>query len=86
MDKELFTRKLNEIINEIGSIPAPNKRKLIVVGQKTNKYDKKFEQSSEQIQGTLDYLRISIKYLLFDLEATRRENAYLRGLVDEHNP
>ena len=32
-----------------------------------------------------DYLRLSVKYLVFDLEATRRENAYLRRLVEQAN-
>ena len=31
----------------------------------------------------LDYLRLSIKYLVFDLEATRRENGYLRKMLEE---
>jgi len=29
----------------------------------------------------LDYLRILIKYLQFDIEAAQRENEYLRGLL-----
>jgi len=33
----------------------------------------------------LDYLRVCIKYQAFDLEATRRENAYLRKLLEESN-
>jgi hypothetical protein len=33
------------------------------------------------LQESLDYLRLSIKYLVFDLEATRRENEYLRKLI-----
>ena len=32
---------------------------------------------------TLDYLRLSIKYLVFDLEATRREYGYLRKMLEE---
>jgi hypothetical protein len=28
---------------------------------------------------------LSVKYLVFDLEATRRENAYLRRLVEQSN-
>ncbi len=30
----------------------------------------------------LDHLRLQIKYLLFDLEATRRENRYLRQMIE----
>lgn len=32
-----------------------------------------------ELQGSLDQLRLSVKYLVFDLEATRRENATLRA-------
>ena len=38
-----------------------------------------------ELQDSLDYLRLSVKYLVFDLEATRRENAYLRRLVEQIN-
>lgn len=30
-------------------------------------------------------MRLSVKYLVFDLEATRRENQYLRKLIERHN-
>ena len=32
----------------------------------------------------LAQLRLKLKYLLFDLEATRRENRYLRRMLDVH--
>ena len=38
-----------------------------------------------ELQESLDYLRLSVKYLVFDLEATRRENAYLRRLIEQSN-
>ena len=40
-------------------------------------------KSVASLQDSLDYLRLSIKYLLFDLEATRRENSYLRKMLEE---
>lgn len=33
-------------------------------------------------QELLDHLRVSLKYVLFDLEATRRENGYLRKMIE----
>jgi hypothetical protein len=33
----------------------------------------------------LDRLRLQTKYLVFDLEATRRENRYLRMMLDARN-
>jgi hypothetical protein len=37
------------------------------------------------LQESLDYLRLSVKYLVFDLEATRRENEHLRRLIESQN-
>lgn len=31
-------------------------------------------------------LRTQIQYLMFDIEATRRENAYLRAMLDRQRP
>ena len=35
-----------------------------------------------ELQESLDHLRLSVKYLVFDLEATRRENKYLRNMLE----
>lgn len=38
------------------------------------------------IDSTLEQLRLQVKYLVFDLEATRRENRYLRQMLEaRHN-
>ena len=33
------------------------------------------------VQENIDYIRLAVKYLLLDLEATRRENAELRAML-----
>jgi hypothetical protein len=35
------------------------------------------------LQESIDFLRLGIKYMLFDLEATRRENGYLRKMLEQ---
>ena len=72
MDETLFEKKLNELVSEIGSIP-----------KHTKDSHKKLKKSISSLQESLDYLRVSIKYMLFDLEATRRENNYLRKLLED---
>lgn len=67
MNDALFERRLNELIYEIGGVPNP--------------HQKQQKKSVDNLQESLDYLRISIKYLIFDLEATRRENAHLKKLL-----
>jgi hypothetical protein len=34
------------------------------------------------VEESLDHLRLHVKYLVFDLEATRRENRYLRQMLN----
>ncbi len=84
MDEAAFEKKLNDLVNEIGTIPVSQRKKLISLAQRTKDCHKKLKKSISSLQESLDYLRLSIKYLLFDLEATRRENAYLRKLLEDN--
>jgi hypothetical protein len=38
---------------------------------------------SGSVQDNFDYIRIALRYLIFDLEATCRENGYLRKMLKE---
>ena len=42
---------------------------------------KQASKNSKKLQDALDALRMSIKYLLFDLEATRREQETLQKML-----
>jgi hypothetical protein len=39
-------------------------------------------RSSKTAEELLDYVRLQTKYVMFDLEATRRENRYLRQMLE----
>jgi len=39
-------------------------------------------RSQTSVEEALDYLRLQVKYLIFDLEATKRENSYLRRMLE----
>ena len=43
----------------------------------------KLRQIIEEMDGVIDSLRLSITYLVFDLEATKRENDQLRQMLVE---
>lgn len=85
MDEAAFEKKLNELVNEIGPIPVSQRKKIISLAQRTRNCHEKLKKSISSLQESLDYLRLSIKYLLFDLEATRRENIYLRKLLEDNS-
>jgi len=84
MDETTFQQKLGELVKEIGGLPDPQQRKkLEVLAEQTKQRHAELKKSVTSLQDSLDYLRLSIKYLLFDLEATRRENSYLRKMLEE---
>ena len=58
---------------------------LAAVPDEVRRRHEQLRDTVARLQETLDYLRVSIKYLAFDVEATRRENAYLRGLVEQQD-
>ncbi|RIL05792.1 MAG: transcriptional regulator [Proteobacteria bacterium] len=78
MDEATFQTKLAELTAEIESTPGTERAKLADEAQK-----QKLRDTIHSLQESIDYLRLSIKYLLFDLEATRRENGYLRKMIEE---
>ncbi len=85
MDDAVFEGKLNELVNEIGALPGPQRNKLIGLAKQTNKCHKKLRDGMGRLQESLDYLRVSVKYLIFDLEATQRENAHLKKILKDKN-
>ena len=85
MDERGFQTKLNELLQEIGSLPESERAKLESLAQETKERHEKLKKTVGGLQDSIDYLRLSIKYLLFDLEATRRENNYLRKILEEEH-
>lgn len=83
MDEAKLEDKLKELVKEFGDLANPQYKKLASLAQKEQDNPKRLEKSVDNLQESLDYLRICIKYQLFDLEATRRENKYLRRLLEE---
>ena len=85
MDETNLEDKLNELVKEFGEAGDPKNRKLAKLAKQAQANRKKLESSINSLQESLDYLRVCIKYQVFDLEATRRENEYLRKLLEESN-
>jgi hypothetical protein len=83
MDETSLENKLNELVKEFGGRADPHYRKLAILAKQARESHKQLQKSVDGLQESLDYLRICIKYQLFDLEATRRENQYLRKLLEE---
>jgi len=85
MDEKTFQNKLANLMSEISTLPKTERDKLARLAEQTRDRHAKMKQTVSDLQESLDYLRLSIKYLVFDLEATRRENQYLRDMLNKQN-
>lgn len=81
-----FNEKLFEILKETESFPKPEQEKILNLTRKNRDTQEKLQQKLSNLQQSLDYLRLGIKYLIFDLEATRRENTDLRKRLEQNPP
>ena len=83
MNEQEFQGKLAELMGEISTLPSSERQKLQQLADETRERHERLRQTVSSLQESLDYLRLSIKYLVFDLEATKRENGYLRKMLEE---
>jgi hypothetical protein len=85
MDEQTFQTKFNELLDRIRDLPEAQRGRFEELAEETRTRRDRIQSSVSELQESLDYLRLSVKYLVFDLEATRRENAYLRKLIEQAN-
>jgi hypothetical protein len=83
MDEAAFQQKLRELVNQIETLPAGERERLRAMAEETKARHADIKRSVNAMQENIDFLRLWIKYMLFDLEATRRENAYLRKMLEQ---
>ncbi len=81
--KGTLEEKVNELVKTVAGINSPQCRKLVMLAKKAKENHQKLAQSVNTLQESLDYLRVCIKYQMFDLEATRRENQSLRKMLKD---
>jgi len=85
MNEQDFQAKLTDLMQQLDALPSPAREQLQQLATDTRERHARMKKTVGELQDSLDYLRLSIKYLVFDLEATRRENQYLRKLLDSRN-
>ena len=84
MNESEFQLKLVDLMKEISTLPKSEREKLTLLASKSQQQHHKLHKTVSDLQESLDYLRLAIKYLVFDLEATRRENSYLRRMIEQN--
>ncbi len=85
MDEASLEGALNELVRQFGDNAGLKQTKPSNPARQAETSRKQLEKSISTLQELVDYLRVCIKYQAFDLEATRRENSYLKKLLEENN-
>ncbi len=83
MDEKTFHEKLLDLIEQIKRFPEAKKESIEMLAGELGKKYEDLRKSLVMLQDTLDSLRLNVKYLLFDLEATKKENIALRKKLEE---
>lgn len=81
MQQDDFQTQFQKLIEKIQDLPADQRGNLESLASETKDRHHRMKKTITDLQESLDYLRVSVKYLVFDLEATRRENKQLRGML-----
>jgi hypothetical protein len=82
MSDQNIQQGVYQLLSEVGALPEADRVRLESLAQKAREQHQELKLAVSGLNESVDYLRLSIKYLLFDLEATRRENAELRRMLE----
>ncbi len=74
---------LEELISAVESLPEESRRQLTASLARVVEGTKRRRRILSLVQDALSQLRLDMKYLMFDLEATRRERDEYRSQSDE---
>jgi hypothetical protein len=80
MDERTFHSQLAALLEGIGYLPEPSR---VALARHMGGEALSTAQLAHQLGQVTDVLRLGLTYQVFDLEATRRENRYLRRILED---
>ena len=86
MTDEVFAARIEEARHKIESLPEDQREPLLRLLDETFQRQVDLKVSFAHLRCLLDDWRIKVKYMAFDLEATKRELAELRRQQGDKGP
>ena len=71
--KDELPKEIIDLVSAIGELPAETRDQLEPIMVRVVESTKRRRRILQLVQDALSQLRLDMKYLMFDLEATRRE-------------
>jgi len=84
MDDSILENNRTDAVKKIDAILLHLRIELSILANHVDNGHNRLIESLNNLQESLDNLRATIKYQVFDLEATRRENSDLITLLEEN--
>lgn len=78
MKEQIVRERITELANALSALPQA-RGKSTLMGTYTPNTS---AAPARNVEEMLDHIRLQMKYLMFDMEATRRENSYLREMLE----
>lgn len=81
MDESALREKVGQLLSEVHRLPPAPVPDGAAAGQPGTGKTSAMKREMAALEDSLDQIRIAVKYLVFDLEATKRENRILKSLL-----
>lgn len=82
MTKNEFRTRLNELTQQIETLPEGERERLMALVDETSVLRDRSHAATAELGDAIGSLKLTAQYLAFDLEATRREKAQLEATLD----
>jgi len=80
---KLLDDRIDKLVEELGNSDCQQVRVLCSLIKQSQMVKTVISEFVDQLEDALNYLRVQIKYLIFDVEATRRERDYFKVLIEK---
>ena len=81
MNEQRFQQQFSSLLDRISDLPQRERSMLMGLAEETHQQETEMGRHLEALSQSIDSMRLCVKYLVFDLEATRRENTSLRRML-----
>jgi len=83
VDEAALRVKVGQLLSEVQRTPGPGQAKDAPPRGPAGASASAMKREMANLEDNLDHVRLAVKYLVFDLEATKRENQLLRDMLGE---
>lgn len=81
MDETALREKVGQLLSAVHRLPAEEEARPAGPAVSGSRGASAMKREMAALEDSLDQIRLAVKYLVFDLEATKRENRVLKKLL-----